>query len=114
MPECLSSSRKRLAPQLIFKGGIINAWGKKTAVALNKGFFNTLPKLPEVPKDKADIAWLIYDLKPPEKAGADYELFRERTVYTKRPVATDFELNRGEPLEKFERRLVCGLDEVVV
>jgi len=33
-PDYLSSSRKRLAPQLIFKGGIINAWGKKTAVAL--------------------------------------------------------------------------------
>ena len=47
-PDYLSSSRKRLAPQLIFKGGIINAWGKKSAVALNKGFFNTLPKLPEV------------------------------------------------------------------
>ena len=40
-PDYLSSSRKRLAPQLIFKGGIINAWQeKKTAVALNKGFFD--------------------------------------------------------------------------
>lgn len=37
-PDYLSSSRKRLAPQLIFKGGIIHAWGKKTAVALNKDF----------------------------------------------------------------------------
>ena len=110
----LSSSRKRLAPQLIFKGGIINAWGKKSAVALNKGFFDTLPKLPEVPKAEADIAWLIYDLKSPEKDGAHYELFRERVVYTKRPVATNLELKEGEPLEKFERRLVCGLDEVVV
>ena len=98
-PDYLSSSRKRLAPQLIFKGGIINAWGKKTAVALNKGFFNTLPKLPEVPKDKADIAWLIYDLKPPEKAGQHYELFLERTVYTNRPVSTDFEFNKANRLK---------------
>ena len=28
-PDYLSSSRKRLAPQLIFKGGILNAWGKR-------------------------------------------------------------------------------------
>jgi hypothetical protein len=114
-PDYLSSSRKRLAPQLIFKGGIINAWGKKTAVALNKGFFNTLPKLPEVPKEKADIAWMIYDLKPQEKDGAHDEFTLDEIVYTKRPNApAGMELNIGEPLEKFERHLVCGLDEVVV
>jgi hypothetical protein len=114
-PDYLSSSRKRLAPQLIFKGGIINAWGKKTAVALNKGFFNTLPKLPEVRKEDADIAWLIYDLKVPKNQGEHYELFRERIFYTKRPDApAGIELKKGEPLEKFERHLVCGLDEVVV
>jgi hypothetical protein len=114
-PDYLSSSRKRLAPQLIFKGGIINAWGKKSAVALNTGFFNTLPKLPEVSKEQADIAWLIYDLKPPEKDGMHYELFRERIVYTKHLDApADFQFNESEPLEKFERHLVCGLDEVVV
>lgn len=32
-PDYLSSSRKRLAPQLIYKGGILNQWGKKMAVA---------------------------------------------------------------------------------
>jgi hypothetical protein len=31
-PDYLSSSRKRLAPQLLYKGGILRAWGKKTAV----------------------------------------------------------------------------------
>ena len=44
-PDYLSSSRKRLAPQLIFNGGILNSWRKKSAVALNKGFFDTLPRL---------------------------------------------------------------------
>ena len=29
-PDYLSSSRKRLAPQLLFKGGILHSWGKKT------------------------------------------------------------------------------------
>lgn len=37
-PDYLSSSRKRLAPQLLFKGGILHSWRKKTVVALNKSF----------------------------------------------------------------------------
>ncbi|MDP8244771.1 MAG: NotI family restriction endonuclease [Candidatus Hinthialibacter antarcticus] len=63
-PDYLSSSRKRLAPQLLFKGGILHAWNKKMAVALNKGFFETLPTLKPVSKEEAEIAWLIYDLEP--------------------------------------------------
>lgn len=62
-PDYLSSSRKRLAPQLLFKGGILHAWRKKIAVALNKSFFETLPPLTKVSKSKAEIAWLIYELK---------------------------------------------------
>jgi len=61
-PDYLSSSRKRLAPQLLYKGGIIHSWGKKQAVALHKTFFETLPPLPEVPRENADFAWLVYDL----------------------------------------------------
>jgi hypothetical protein len=77
-PDYLSSSRKRLAPQLLFKGGILNNWGKKIAVALNKSFFETLPSLKRVSKVKANIAWLIYDLElMREKDG------RERFTLTK-------------------------------
>jgi len=78
-PDYLSSSRKRLAPQLLFKGGILNTWNKKIAVALNKRFFDTLPKLKVADRDKADIAWLIYDLKPDSNR---FELKRIETVYT--------------------------------
>jgi hypothetical protein len=62
-PDYLSSSRKRLVPQLLFKGGIFHTWQKKTAVALNKGFYDTLPPMKSVSKEKAEIAWLIYDLE---------------------------------------------------
>lgn len=62
-PDYLSSSRKRLVPQLVYKGGILHSWEKKIAVALNKSFFATLPTLKQVPKSDADIAWLIYDLE---------------------------------------------------
>lgn len=114
-PDFLSSSRKRLAPQLIFKGGIINAWRKKTAVALNKSFFNTLPKLPEVPKAEADIAWLIYDLKPTTNAETNYKIFLDGVVYSKRPdPPSGTDLREGESLERFERRLMSELDAVVV
>ncbi|MDD2753005.1 MAG: NotI family restriction endonuclease [Candidatus Portnoybacteria bacterium] len=61
-PDYLSSSRKRLAPQLLFKGGILNAWKKKVALVLNKSFFDTLPKIKRVDKEKADLAWFLYDL----------------------------------------------------
>ncbi len=81
-PDYLSSSRKRLAPQLIFKGGIINAWGKKSAVALNSGFFNTLPSLEEVSEKEAEVAWIIYDLIE-DSSGENYNLTKIRTVYTK-------------------------------
>ena len=80
-PDYLSSSRKRLVPQLIYKGGIINTWKKKIAVVLDSGFYETLPKLKETDSTKADIAWLIYDLKL-DKNDNKYILKREKCVYT--------------------------------
>ena len=58
-PDFLSSSRIRLAPQLLYKGGIIYAWGKKTAVALDSHFYATLPRLKEVPAANAEMVWLV-------------------------------------------------------
>ena len=111
-PDYLSSSRKRLAPQLIFKGGILNAWGKKSAVALNKGFFDTLPALPEVRKEEADIAWLIYDLKPPTTPGTHHELFLKRTVYTRfEPALVQITKSRPGKMEDFIRQLQTKVDE---
>jgi hypothetical protein len=111
-PDYLSSSRKRLAPQLIFKGGILNRWGKKTAVALNKGFFATLPKLEEVARKDADIAWMIYDLKGPKGKGCHYKLFRERTVYTQFGPALD-QITKSRPgrVEEFLNLLQEKVDE---
>ena len=79
-PDFLSSSRKRLAPQLMFKGGILNAWGKKMSVALDSPFFNTLPKLKEVSKEEADVAWLVYDLIPDQTGSL--RITKTKTVYT--------------------------------
>jgi hypothetical protein len=81
-PDFLSSSRKRLAPQLISKGGILNSWGRKMAVVLDRSFYNTLPTLEEVDKAEAEVAWLVYDLVP--DAAQDRNLLTlHKTVYTK-------------------------------
>ncbi len=80
-PDFLSSSRKRLAPQLMFKGGILNAWNKKMAVALDEAFFNTLPKLKRVSKNEADMAWVVYRLS--SQSNRAYELEKVETVYTR-------------------------------
>jgi hypothetical protein len=81
-PDYLSSSRKRLAPQLIFKGGIFKAWNKKVAVALNLGFFETLPPLLEVKPSEADIGWFIYDLEK-NKTENRFKLRHCKTIFTK-------------------------------
>jgi len=81
-PDYLSSSRKRLVPQLIFKGGILRTWKKKLAVALNKGFFDTLPPLNPAPLEEAEIAWFIYDLVY-DDAGNQRTLTRLKTMYTR-------------------------------
>jgi len=62
-PDYLSSSRKRLIPQMLYKGGIFQSWKRKQTVALQKSFFDTLPNLPTTTKSKADVAWFLYDLK---------------------------------------------------
>lgn len=80
-PDYLSSSRKRLIPQMLYKGGIFKSWNKKQAVALQKSFFDTLPKLPVVKKEKADIAWFLYDLVLDVKS-KKYNLTLVDTAYT--------------------------------
>jgi len=69
-PDYLSSSRKRLIPQILYKGSIFNAWQKKQCVALQKSFFDTLPKLDSISPEEADIAWFLYDLLPCREGGS--------------------------------------------
>ncbi len=81
-PDYLSSSRKRLAPQLLFKGQIISGWGKKLAVVVHRGFFEALPSLPRVDKDKADMVWLVYEVRLDKRTNR-YNLTKHEAVHTK-------------------------------
>jgi hypothetical protein len=108
-PDFLSSSRKRLAPQLMFKGGILNSWGKKMAVALDSAFFDTLPKLKTVPKKEADIAWLIYDLIPTD---GKFQLVKTKTIFTKFTESLNaITRPRVGKMERFIRLLQSKVDE---
>lgn len=78
-PDYLSSSRKRLVPQLLYKGTILQEWGKKQAIAVQKRFFETLPQLPQVQQQDAEIAWKLYDL---ELQGEKFNLTLTETIYT--------------------------------
>lgn len=110
-PDYLSSSRKRLAPQLIYKGGILNSWKKKMAVAVHSSFFRTLPAMEETTQEKAEIAWLIYEMDL-DTSNNRYALRRSATKFT----AFDLALKRitsPEPgaLAEFIDQLQSKLDE---
>jgi len=110
-PDYLSSSRKRLIPQVLYKGGILKAWGKKQAVVLQKCFFQTLPEMPRVNVERADIAWLLYKLKPEPKENR-FTLVQEEVVYTEFGPALD-RIIRPEPgnIKDFIEALQEKLDE---
>ena len=110
-PDYLSSSRKRLAPQMLYKGGILHAWQKKQAVALHRRFFETLPSLPEVDVKDAEIAWLIYDLTH-EPGQNRRQLVRYKTVYTRfEPALLRITVPEIGPLNEFIEHLQTRLDE---
>jgi hypothetical protein len=109
-PDYLSSSRKRLAPQLIYKGGILKTWQKKQAVALHRLFYEKLPTLPEANARDADIAWLIYDLEL-NQTEHQYKLVRHRTVYTLfEPALVRITTSEAGSLEQFMEQLQVRLD----
>ncbi|HNT77124.1 MAG TPA: NotI family restriction endonuclease [Anaerolineae bacterium] len=108
-PDYLSSSRKRLAPQLIYKGGILNAWGKKIAVVVDRPFFATLPVLPVVASAQADMAWFVYNLALDQ---GRYTLVKHQTVYSSfAPALDSITKTEAGPVEHFIGRLQEKLDE---
>lgn len=114
-PDYPSSSGKRLAPQMRYKGSLLNKWKKKTAIAIDKCFFDALPTPVEVPKEQAEIAWLIYGLESARNPHAAFQLAHRQTVYTRRPV----DLQGPEPFEdiseeEFLCQLECELEKVAV
>ncbi len=104
-PDYLSSSRKRLIPQIIAKGSILKQWNKKQVVALQTNFYNTLPSLPEFEKAESDFAFFLYDLLPDKKTNI-LSLKLQRIVYTKFASAL-------EQIAKFEAGSISQFTEIL-
>ena len=104
-PDYLSSSRKRLVPQIIAKGSILKQWGKKQVVALQTSFYDTLPALPEFDKAESDFAFFLYDLVPDQQTRV-LSLKLQRVVYTKFA-------NALEQIAKFEAGSVNQFTETL-
>lgn len=111
-PDYLSSSRKRLAPQLIYKGGILKAWNKKQVVVMQKGFYETVPDLPVVKNIfEADMAWLIYDLSFNKKTRS-YKLQLVDRIYTEfKPALDEILISKAGNMEDFVSGLQKKLDK---
>jgi len=104
-PDYLSSSRKRLIPQIIAKGSILKQWNKKQVVALQTSFYNTLPALPEFNKTESDFAFFLYDLVPDTKTKV-LSLKLQQIVYTKFASAL-------EQIAKFEAGSISRFTEIL-
>ncbi len=110
-PDYLSSSRKRLVPQMLYKGSIFQAWQKRQTVALHRSFYETLPQLPEVTKDEGDIAWLVYDLEFMQTDNR-YELVPYQIIYTQFGSALQTIITpEAGPVEDFVSGLQTKLDQ---
>lgn len=109
--DYLSSSRKRLMPQMVYKGGILESWGKKQAVAIHRKFWDTLPKPPTASREEAELAWLIYDLRKDDTSN-EYRLVLGEVVYTKfQPALDSVTTPAVGAVEDFEQKLQEKLDE---
>jgi hypothetical protein len=104
-PDYLSSSRKRLIPQIIAKGSILRQWNKKQAVALQTTFYNTLPALPEVDKSESDFAFFLYDLISDTQTQV-LSLRLQKIIYTKFADAL-------EQIAKFEAGSIMQFTELL-
>lgn len=110
-PDYLSSSRKRLIPQLLYKGGIFKSWNKKQCVVIQKSFFDTLPSMPHTTRENAEMAWFLYDLKYNEEDQRNH-LVLEDIVYTEFQSALEHVIyTKPGDIADFQNMLQDKLDE---
>ncbi len=111
-PDYLSSSLKRLVPQLIAKGSIMRQWQKKQAIAVQRPFYETLPPVPEIDRDNADMVWLVYDLQR-DPVRNRFSLVRYKTIYTNFDQALlRFTTHEAGPVEAFINTLQTKLKRI--
>ncbi len=96
---------------MLYKGAIFQAWNKKQAVVLHRAFYDTLPELPEVARNEADVAWLVYDFEFIREQNR-YQLVPDKTIYTKfDPALQEITTPKAGSVKEFVRELQTKLDE---
>jgi hypothetical protein len=111
-PDWKSSHRKRLVPQVLQKGRILNGWGITQVIATQEALFNDLGKeFQEVEPDQSDLIWLLYDIELDSEQNV-YNLTSERVVHS---TFSDFQNTFSEEKEPeakgdFEKKLKDDLD----
>jgi hypothetical protein len=107
-PDYRSSGPKRLMPQLQIKVPTLRRWGKRTAVVVDRPFFDALGKMDDVGDvSNCDIAWFVVDFS---EAGARAVLRRDFVRFTTLEGAV-VGLTGGNPvtLAVFEQRIRAKL-----
>ena len=76
-PDWRSSSAKRLMPQLDVKVPLLRQWGRKTAVVVDRPFFDSIGGPSDPPShdlDAGDVVWMVPELVADN--GGQYRLVR--------------------------------------
>lgn len=110
-PDFLSSSRKRLVPQLLYKGTILHAWGKKTVVVLDVPFFKTLPMPAKCSPATAEIFWLVYSLETSDKSNQLQLSLRETLCSKFQDTMAQMSVSVPGDSSEFVKTLQSKLDE---
>jgi hypothetical protein len=108
-PDYRSSGPKRLMPQLQTKVPSISRWGKKTAVVIDQGFWNSLGAMNEVTHlSNAEVVWFVVQYTT--SASDVITLIRHSVHHTTLDSAV-LGLTGGTPLpkEQFEAELRARL-----
>lgn len=109
-PDYLSSTRKRLMPQLLSKGEILQAWEKKQAIVVDESFYERVPDFGEVPQREAEVVWLVCTLDYDSKSNC-YHLVLRRKVYTRfKEMLTEFAKSEAGDAEEFIKSLQKKLE----
>lgn len=103
-PDYRSSSAKRLMPQLQTKVPTLRRWGKKMAIVVDRGFFDSLGKMDDVEITNSDLAWFVVTF---DEANGDAVLKRDFVRFTTLEKAVEG-LTAGSALTlpEFEARIL--------
>lgn len=104
-PDYRSSSAKRLMPQLETKVPTLRRWGKKMAIVVDAGFFESLGTMDNVSISNSDLAWFVVSF---DDTGGDAVLKPDYVRFTTLEKAVEgLTAGFALTLPEFEERIVA-------